>query len=387
MRGSKNRTNCISFAQMNIILNSRIFWRKLATWTRAYLISRYTGIGISEDIYGHLFNILSEYATMLRLIFGADFSETYYDLTVQHVIILRDLIEAHVVNNTEAVNQNVERLYENADARALYLSQANPYWDYATWSNLIGTYLNDTIEEANTFTTHNYERNVEVFDQLITHTDRMGDYLSFGIYNFITNPPAGSSCLLNRLRINERCVTYDQMNTIYRLRIFWFDIATWTREYLVSRASGIGSANEVYDRLKKIPVEYGILLKNYFDNNMVDQIIGIVYRYIDLIDDLISAYHAENIDETNRATRQLYQNVDEVTVQLSRMNPFLNQAEWRAILYGLIGSIIEMVVSFQAIQYPRNISIFNRLLDQSELIGDNFSRALFNYIEWANQPQ
>ncbi|HYE69393.1 MAG TPA: hypothetical protein VEA58_12320, partial [Anaerovoracaceae bacterium] len=333
----------------------------------------------------HLFNILSEFTTMLRLIFGADFSETYYNMIVQHVITLRDLIESQLANDTEAMNKNLELLYLNADERASYLSQANPNWDYETYKNMINTYIDYTIAEANTFTTSDYDRNVEVFDQLISHTDTMGDYFSLGIYNFIINPPIVSRSTVRRLRMNEQCITYDQMNTIYRLRIFWFDMATWTREYMISRVSGIGSANEAYDRLRKVPIEYGTLLKNYYDSNLVDEVVGTIYRYIDLIDDLISAYQAKNIDEINQTTRQLYQNADEAAALLSKMNPFLNQEEWRAILYGLMSSIIEMVVSFLAKEYTRNISIFNRLLDQSELIGDNFSRGLFLYIERAIQ--
>jgi hypothetical protein len=371
---------CISFAQMNIILNSRIFWRKLATWTRAYLISKYTGIGISEDVYGHLFNILSEYTTMLRLIFGADFSETYYNLVVQYVVILRNLIEAQLSNDAEAMKQNIVLLYKNAEERALFLSQTNPYWDYETWYHLIVTYIDDTLKGANTFVTGDYEGNMQQFDDLISHTDIMGDYFSLGIYNFITNPPAESSQTVNNFWGNAQCITYDQMSTIYRLRLFWFDMVTWTREYMISRLSGIGSANQTYDRLRTVPIEYGNLLKKYFDNGVVDEIIRTIYRFIDLIDDLISAYQAGNISEINQATQQMYQNAEEAAALLSRLNPYLIQDEWKAILYGLMGSIIEMLVSFLSKEYPRNISIFNRLLDLSELIGDTFSRGLFSYV-------
>lgn len=364
---------------MNIILNSRIFWRKLATWTRAYLFSRYAGIGIAEDIYGHMFTVLSEFATMLRLIFGAEFSEAYYQMMVNHVIILRDTIDAQLANDTAAMNRNMERQYQNADLRASYLSQANPYWDYETWRNMIETYIDFTVAEANTFIASNYERNVETFDQFLVHTDTMGDYFALGLYNFITSPPAGPLPTVSRSRMSEQCITYDQMNTIYRMRLFWFEMAPWTRTFMTSRFSGVGFSNEAYDRLRRVPIEYGILLKKYFDSNLVDDIMRIIYRHIDLIDDLITAYQAGNISEINRATRQLYQNVDEGAAILSRMNPFLDQEEWRAILYGLIGSTIESVVSFLSREYTRNISIYNRSLDQAELIGDNFSRSLFNY--------
>jgi hypothetical protein len=117
---------------MNIILNSRIFWRKLATWSRAYLFSRFGRVGISEDIFGHLLNILAEFASMLRLVFGAEFAEKYYQLLVQNVVILRDLLNAQSANDIEAIYRNLELLYQNSDERAAYLSEMNPHWEFAT---------------------------------------------------------------------------------------------------------------------------------------------------------------------------------------------------------------------------------------------------------------
>jgi hypothetical protein len=382
MEISKNRTadQCISFAQMNIILNSRIFWRKLATWERTYLFSRYAGIGIADDVFGHMFTILSEFSTMLRLVFGAEFAEEYYQMLVEHVTTLRDTIDAQFANDTEAINRSLELQYQNAENRASYLSRINPYWDFTIWRNMIEAYIDFTVAEANTFTSSNYERNIETFDRFLVHTDTMGDYFALGLYNFITNPPAGLNRPLSLLRMSEQCITYDQMNTIYRLRLFWFEMATWTRAFMISRFSGVGFSNEAYDRLRRVPVEYGILLKNYFDSNQVEEIMRNIYRHIDLIDDLVTAYQAGNIGEINRATSQLYQNVDEGAVSLNRMNPLLSQDEWRAILYGLISNTIGSVVSFLTREYNRNISIYNRSLDQAELIGDNFSRSLFNYV-------
>lgn len=365
---------------MNIILNSRIFWRKLATWSRAYLFSRFGRVGISEDIFGHLLNILAEFASMLRLVFGAEFAEKYYQLLVQNVVILRDLLNAQSANDIEAIYRNLELLYQNSDERAAYLSEMNPHWEFATWKNLIDAYIRYTIAEANTFITNDYERNIETFDHILAHTDLMGDYLAFGIYNFITSPPETSDRRISRERISELCITYDFMNTIYRMRLFWFEMETWTREFMISRFTGFGIANQVYDRLRKVPVEYIDLLRRYFDSGMVNGIADSINRHIDLIDDLVTAYQAGNIDEINYATRQLYQNVDEGAKVLSGMNPFLNQVEWRAILYGLIGSIIEELVSFLTEEYARNINIFNRLLDESEFIGNSFTSGLIEYI-------
>jgi len=66
---------CITISQMNLIFNVRIAWRRLTTWTRAYMISRYLGIGNAEDLFGKLYSEALNFSAMLQVIFGSEIAK------------------------------------------------------------------------------------------------------------------------------------------------------------------------------------------------------------------------------------------------------------------------------------------------------------------------
>lgn len=371
---------CISLAQMQIIFASRIFWRQLATWTRAYLNSRYLGIGIAEDVFGHLLNVITEFSGMLRLVYGGEISEKYYQLLMEHIIILRELITAQRNGNVEAMTQNVNRLYQNGEARAALIAPLNPIWNEPEWKKMIDTYNQLTITEANTFASGDYPGNIETYDKITEQTDIMGDYFAHGLYHYITGTAPG----FNQPFTTEQCISFDQMTILYYIRIYWFEMATWTRAYIVSRAANSDYANQAFERLRQVPIRYGNLLKAFFNEEMVDQNLQLIYTHIDLINNLITALMNNNQEEVNRTVQLLYQNSDEIAAILAQMNPYLDQNQWRTILYNYLRSTMDEITTFLAGDYERNIDIYQRLIDQTEQISNTFSESLFNYIS-ANQ--
>lgn len=375
----KNRINpeCITFSQMNLIFNSRIFWRRLTTWTRAYILSRYGGIGTAEDLFSRLFLESSEFGDMLHIIFGRENSEKYTQLINQYTIALRDLLSAQIDGDTEAVERNVERLYSNADERAAFLASINPYFDENEWRNLLETYAQYTIETANLFITKDYDKDIELYDRMKELTNRMGDIFAQGLYDYITS----GQDFEQHNQVNVQCITYEQMNNIFQIRSFWFELATWIRTYMISRYTGIGNASEIFARLRQIPVEFVDTLKLIFDDKVPIDYLQLFYRYFDLIDALISAQLENNTEKIDQITRELYQVMDQRAEYISSLNPFWDVNEWRARLYEKLQNILMESVTFLNGDYAQNIDIFSRLLDQAESTSTYFATGLFNYLK------
>ncbi len=372
-----NRLNdlCVTFSQMNIIFNVRNFWKELATWTRTYLYSRYAGIGNAEELFAYLYSVPANYTNMLRLIYGVQFSERYFDLFNEHIIILRDMASAQKEGNIEAIKQNVIRLSKNADSIAEFLASYNPFFDRNKIRELLTIYNQYIIDMANSFSTGEYAKVLEAYDQLLIHTETIGDYLSQGLSSLITsgNPQ-------NNNQTSQQCITYSQMLDIFNIRNFWFEMAAWTRAYFISRYTGIGAAEESYRRLNRTVEDYVARLRPFFGDKITEEYLQLLYTHNSLIASLVSAQLEGNTDAAGNITMQLYQNADERAKYLSSINPFWEENELRNRLYRYTQSTLEEMTTFLRRDFARNTDIFKRLLTQSESTGDYFSQGLFNYI-------
>ncbi|MEL7658651.1 MAG: hypothetical protein AAGU75_22390, partial [Bacillota bacterium] len=67
---SKYNDNGISPGQMNLTFKSRLVWRDLVTWIRAYLVSTYMELGDQEAVRQRLYKLPSEFGNIFRIIFG-----------------------------------------------------------------------------------------------------------------------------------------------------------------------------------------------------------------------------------------------------------------------------------------------------------------------------
>lgn len=96
-----------------------------------------------------------------------------------------------------------------------------------------------------------------------------------------------------------QCITYEQMGLIYDIRMFWYELFTWTRAYMLSRYRGIGNVDAVKARLNQVPAEFIDALQQVFGLNL-EAYLEILNTYINLIDDLITAQQAGNASLTGR---------------------------------------------------------------------------------------
>ncbi|MDF3000829.1 MAG: hypothetical protein K0Q48_948, partial [Bacillota bacterium] len=217
---------CITYSQMNMIFIARIYYRRLTTWTRAYLLSRYFNIGTAEELFNRLYFESLEIGKMMQIIFGRRSSEEYSQLLGQFAILLRELITAQLAGDMDEVNQNLELIYKNIQDRASYLQAMNPYWSQSEYERLFDIYTQYILAEANALSMGDYTRDIQIYDQLNAHTNRMGDVFAEGVYDYITSgvggsPPPGTE--------GVQCINFDQMNAIYGIRMFWFELVIWIR--------------------------------------------------------------------------------------------------------------------------------------------------------------
>lgn len=313
----------------------------------------------------------------MQIIFGRRTSEEYSQLLSQFANPLRALITAQLAGDMERVDQNLEQLYSNIHERAGYLNAMNPYWSQSEYESLLDTYTQYILEEANALSAGDYTRDIQIYDQLNAFTNRMGDVFAEGVYDYLTSGSESSPVPGTE---GVQCINYDQMNAIYGIRMFWFEFVIWIRNYMLSRYQGLGNTEEVYTRLLQVPMDYVNLLRQIFGDVIAGEYVTLFYNYIDLIDALVTAQIAGNVEEIGLITQQLYRNADERAAFLASINPYWSEEEWRNRLYTNLRSTLNQSTSFLMGDYGKNIDIFSSLLDQAESTGNYFTEGLFDYL-------
>ena len=162
------------------------------------------------------------------------------------------MITTQLRGDTEAMQMAVNRLYRNTEERAAFLASIIPYIDEKEMQSMFAEYLRLTIEEANSFASHNYSRDIELYDKIILLKDRIGYVFAKALYDYITS---GGECIKD-LNPGE-CLTYEQMNAIFYIRMLFFEVVTWVRYHMLSVVEDIGNEEEVHARLRLVAKAYG----------------------------------------------------------------------------------------------------------------------------------
>ena len=178
-----------------------------------------------------------------------------------------------------------------------------------------------------------------------------------------------------------------QMNFIFRTRLIWRDLATWLRSYKVSLYGGVGNTDELSQRLFKIPVEYGNILRVFFGDQATVQFINLLTQYISILQSLFIAQINNDVNAINNLTQQIYQNINSTAALLASINPYWTQGEWVTLLNSFTSMQIDEATTFLAKDYTRNIAIFDSILSLTNIIGDYFSGGLTNYFNLKSQQQ
>jgi len=187
------REPTITYGQMNLIFHIRNLWREMATWTRAYLISRTTGMGSPEEVFNRLYRIPREFGNLLQLILGEQIAEQYVQFLSVQLVLIREIIDAQIAGNVDLVNAKVRQLYQNAEDRVNFITSANPFWAETVVRDFIYAYHQYTLEEITAFLTGEHQKSIDIYDRLLHLADSIGDYFAQGLFNYLTYTPNGNT--------------------------------------------------------------------------------------------------------------------------------------------------------------------------------------------------
>jgi hypothetical protein len=179
-----------------------------------------------------------------------------------------------------------------------------------------------------------------------------------------------------------------QMNLISKAGMIWKDLATWIRAYIISTFAGLGDQEAVRQRINKMPMEFGNIFKLFFGDQISNTYTNLLSSYITSIESLIDAQ--KNADDTavNGYMEQIHDNIHQRADILSKINPFWQESEWRALFFRYLLLTIDESNAFLSRDYVKSTEIFDTLLSHATIMSDYFLNGLYKYITSSNtEPQ
>jgi hypothetical protein len=168
--------------QMNIIINSQRLWLELAFTIRNLMMAVIRDPERTQSAANRLYNIVeTNFYNYLRLFYGPDVAQQLVNYLSNFITYMWRLFEGISTNNTEEMNSNVVKLYENADQVSSYLASINLYWNEQQWKDFLYQSIRVTIDEAMALASKDFEKEYQIFNRLSDLATLMGDYTARGI--------------------------------------------------------------------------------------------------------------------------------------------------------------------------------------------------------------
>ena len=166
--------------------------------------------------------------------------------------------------------------------------------------------------------------------------------------------------------------------------MLWRDLVMWSRMYLISRIAGIGTAEDAFNRIYRVPTEFGNVIRLVFGDQAAETIIQQLSATVMLYKELVEAMVTGKGDAANTIAQQLYKSADERAAYMASINPFWDETQWRNLIYTFYTFSFQEIVSILN-NDPKNVDLFDRFLSHADVMGDYFAQGLFQYITYNKQ--
>lgn len=360
-----NGTRCFTPAAINIFFNARLFLREMVYWSRTFFGSVFHGVGSESEVFARLYYTPTNFGQMLRLVIPRQFADYFEFLFQQYTVVMRELVTDVVNGQQENINEKVTELYSYFQQIEEFLIGIFPSIDRNLLRGLLWDYVTLEIEMINAYTMQDYSKIIQLYDDNISNADDIADQLARGIMDYITVIPATQESINGK----ELCLTYEELDVILDIAMFWVDLISWFRAYRISVMANVGDQDELYNRLIRATTDFGDLLKQFVSPEIVDPQIALIQEYIDLMNRMLEARMAGDIDEMNRAYNFAVDNIHARAEFLGEVFPGLSAQEWENQLTRMHSTLVEMGGEFLSGNFARNIALFDDLINIAEDLG------------------
>lgn len=130
-----------------------------------------------------------------------------------------------------------------------------------------------------------------------------------------------------------RCITYDQLQIMNKMRNLWEQHIFWTRSFIVSAASGLPDLEFVTARLLRNPKDFAKELRPIYGDAKANEFERLFTEHLVIAADLVNNAKAGNAQAADMARRKWYNNAAAIADFLDIINPYWDAREWQSMLF------------------------------------------------------
>jgi hypothetical protein len=159
----------------------RKLWEDHIIWTRNVIFNILDDLPGTTEAVNRLLQNQDDIGNAIKPYYGNAAGDQLTALLYGHITIAANILTALNNNDNSGVATYSQQWIENADSIAMFLSGANPHWDFAELQTMLHDHLNLTTAEAVARHTQDYPGDVTAYENVHVAILEMADMLSCGI--------------------------------------------------------------------------------------------------------------------------------------------------------------------------------------------------------------
>jgi len=186
----------------------------------------------------------------------------------------------------------------------------------------------------------------------------------------------------------QSLITPLQLGIIGRLRRLWIEVSVWMRDLAIATIRDPERESATAAQLfTGVINEFYQIFSTYYDPDIAQQVVNLLYRIFTSIWELIRAVKENNQEAVNESTRQLYQRANDLSNYLAQINFFWGAEQWQNLLYQYIRLKIVQIISIARGDFERETGLYRELENIAVLMGNYMAGGFIAGTQMVPQTQ
>ncbi len=172
-------------------------------------------------------------------------------------------------------------------------------------------------------------------------------------------------------------LTYDDLNILLTFQKLMLDQVQWLRNHLIGVLENIPSQTAIETKLfLELPVAEYNELRKYTSDEVAHQFMNIVVRFTLGNWRLTNAYKNEDTYVIDMSISQWNQTADELVAFFAENFQYLEETQWRNLVYELLNLKIEEINALVNGDYNLEIKLYDQIENKAIEIGNNMALSI-----------